>query len=109
LANLAAINGYYYDYRVTEFPEKKFSDAKQIGFIAQELEEVYPELVITDEQGYKRVDYAKITPILVEAIKELKVQNAALTSKAEKAEANYELLKTQVEKLNDATFGNAQK
>ena len=73
------------------------------------MEEVYPELVKTDEKGYKSVDYSKITPILVEAIKELKAQNAALTSKAEKAEANYESLKTQVEKLNNATFGHTQK
>lgn len=109
LANLAAINGYYYDFRVNEFPEKKFSDAKQIGFIAQELEEVYPELVNTDKNGYKSVDYSKITPVLVEAIKELKAQNEALTVKAEKAEANYESLKTQVEKLNNATFGHTQK
>lgn len=57
-----------------------------------------------------------MTLILVEAIKELKAQNEALTVKAtkaeasaEKAEANFELLKAQVEKLNDATFGNVQK
>ena len=44
-----------------------------IGVIAQELEEYYPELVITsdDEEGIKSVNYAQITAVLIEAIKEL--------------------------------------
>jgi hypothetical protein len=45
-----------------------------IGFIAQELEEIYPELVYTSEiNGIKSVSYSNITPILVEAVKELKI------------------------------------
>jgi hypothetical protein len=43
---------------------------KQIGFIAQEMEEIIPEIVSTDANGYKGIAYAKLTPILVEAIKE---------------------------------------
>jgi len=43
---------------------------KYIGFIAQELENEFPELVMTDEEGYKSVAYDKMTAILVEAIKE---------------------------------------
>ncbi|PCJ83107.1 MAG: hypothetical protein COA57_11985, partial [Flavobacteriales bacterium] len=31
---------------------------------------VYPELVSIDQEGFKSVNYAKITPILIEAIKE---------------------------------------
>ncbi|MCX6302288.1 MAG: tail fiber domain-containing protein, partial [Bacteroidia bacterium] len=45
-------------------------EGKYIGFIAQELEEVYPEFVVTGENGYKSVAYDKIGPVLVEAIKE---------------------------------------
>ncbi len=52
-----------------------------IGFIAQELEEIYPELVYTSEiNGIKSVSYSNITPILVEAVKELKI----ITSKQQK-------------------------
>ena len=46
----------------------------QIGFIAQDIEKVFPELETTDTNGYKLLDYAKLTPILVEAIKEQQVQ-----------------------------------
>ena len=57
----------------------------QVGVLAQELEQVLPELVNTGSDGYKAVNYAQLTPVLIEAIKEqqqqieaLKVQNAAL-------------------------------
>ncbi len=40
--------------------------------IAQEVESVLPEIVKTDDDGYKAVSYEKMTPVLVEAIKELK-------------------------------------
>ncbi len=69
LSVVKEINGYYYHWDKEAFPEKGFSDARQIGFLAQEIEKHYPELVITDEKGYKAVDYARLTPVLWEAIK----------------------------------------
>ena len=50
-------------------------DAKtQIGVIAQQVEPILPEVVLTaeDEMGTKSVDYAKMTAVLIEAVKELK-------------------------------------
>ena len=44
--------------------------AKQIGFIAQEVEKIYPEFVNTDQKGFKSVAYSKVTAVLVEAVKE---------------------------------------
>lgn len=46
------------------------SQMKDIGFIAQEVEKVLPEIVQTSEDGYKSVDYARINAVLVEAVKE---------------------------------------
>jgi hypothetical protein len=45
---------------------------KDIGVIAQEVEESFPELVDTRETGYKAVDYQKLTAVLIQAVKELK-------------------------------------
>ena len=42
----------------------------QIGFVAQEVETVVPELVKTDSEGYKSVAYANVTALLIEAVKE---------------------------------------
>jgi hypothetical protein len=39
------------------------------GFIAQEIELVYPELVKKNELGYKRVNYVELIPLLVSKIK----------------------------------------
>jgi hypothetical protein len=47
---------------------------KSIGVIAQEIEEVIPEVVITDTDGMKSVAYGNITGVLIEAIKELKAE-----------------------------------
>ncbi len=46
----------------------------QIGFIAQEIEEVLPSLVSTDENGYKSISYPNVVPVLVEAFKEQQSQ-----------------------------------
>ncbi|MCF0190818.1 MAG: tail fiber domain-containing protein [Marinilabiliaceae bacterium] len=51
--------------------ETKGTD-NHIGFIAQEMEEVYPELVSTDENGVKSVNYAAYTAVLQAQIDELK-------------------------------------
>jgi len=82
LCRLASLTGVYYDWDRQSFPERNFPAGRQIGLIAQEEEEVYPELVRTDAEGFKSLSYDKLTAVLVEAVKELKKQNEAL------AEAN---------------------
>jgi hypothetical protein len=54
-----------------------------IGVIAQDVEEVFPELVTVGPDGYRRVDYAGLIGPLVEAIKELDARLAALEAQAE--------------------------
>jgi hypothetical protein len=49
----------------------KFSYGKQVGLIAQEVEVVFPEAVSTDSEGGKSVDYIKLIPLLIDAVKSL--------------------------------------
>lgn len=49
----------------------KSDGTEDMGVIAQELELIMPELVKTDEDGYKSVNYTKLIPVLINAIKEL--------------------------------------
>ncbi len=49
----------------------------QLGLIGQEVEKVFPEVVATDPEGKKSIAYAQLTAALVEAVKELKVENEA--------------------------------
>jgi hypothetical protein len=47
---------------------------KQIGVLAQEIEQVIPEAVTIGATGYKSVSYDRIIPMLIEAVKELKTR-----------------------------------
>ena len=96
LSNVSKLNGVTYYYRTEEFSEQGFNKEKQIGVIAQEIEKIYPELVTTDANGYKAVDYSKLTPILVEAIKELNSQNEQLKSKLKSLESENGVLESKV-------------
>ncbi|MFQ3576648.1 MAG: tail fiber domain-containing protein, partial [Cytophagales bacterium] len=61
-----------YEWNIPEFPEWNFPKGRHYGFIAQEIEQILPNLVITDstKNKYKAVDYSKLTPILTKAIQE---------------------------------------
>ena len=49
-------------------------NVQEIGFIAQEVEEVLPELVTETNDGIKTVSYSRVTAVLVETIKEQQAQ-----------------------------------
>jgi hypothetical protein len=60
---------------------KKDTGIKEIGLIAEELNEIVPELVIKNEEGLPdSVSYARIVSYLIEAIKELKKEIEDLKS-----------------------------
>jgi len=75
----------------------KFTDqSRQIGFLAQELENVIPEIVSTDSKGFKSVDYSKLTVVLAEAIKEQQSQILQQSLLIKKMGEEIEVLKKKV-------------
>jgi len=93
----------YYHWEKEKFPEKNFSDKKQIGFIAQEVEKIFPELIHTDKKGYKSLSYSKLTPFLLQAIKELQLQNAKEIENLKKEyDQKIDKLIKRIEKLENA-------
>lgn len=78
LAKVLSISGNTYTWN-----EKSGKKGNDVGVIAQEIIEVLPEAVTTRDTGYLAVDYHKIVPLLVEAIKELsqKVENLEIKLK----------------------------
>ncbi|WP_291632219.1 tail fiber domain-containing protein [Clostridium sp.] len=67
LDKVKAINGYTFDRTDMKVP-------RQTGVIAQELLEVLPEAVVTDEKGMYSVAYGNVVGLLIEAIKEQQIQ-----------------------------------
>jgi hypothetical protein len=69
-----------------EWNEKshKQTGKKDIGVIAQEVEEILPEVVETRTNGYKAVDYQKLTALLIESVKELTKEVQDLKSQINK-------------------------
>jgi hypothetical protein len=74
LENILKLKGVTFLWKWDEFPKRNFDNKKHFGFIAQEVEKVFPDLVNKDHEGYLSVEYANITSLIVESIKEMWTQ-----------------------------------
>ena len=81
--------------------DQKISEKKQIGFIAQQLEKVFPELVETDKQGMKSVNYSHLVSPLVEAVKSLYAKITNVEAKQEVQARELASVKNENEKLKE--------
>jgi hypothetical protein len=86
LDKVKSLRGVYFNWNQKAFPTKEFSDKTELGFIAQEVEKVLPEVVMKDNtaEEYRSVKYDKVVALLVEAIKEQQKQIDSLTVKVNK-------------------------
>lgn len=102
------LNPVFYDWDQNNPKSQSFGPKHQVGFIAQEVEKVLPEVVNTGEDSYRSLEYGKIVSVVVAAVKELynKVlsteahdadQDRTIASKADKTEVNQ--LKTEINQL----------
>lgn len=69
LAKVRALRGVTYEWRRDEHPDRGFPAGRQVGFIAQEVEAVVPE-VVAEIDGVKTLAPQNLTALLVEAVKE---------------------------------------
>ncbi|OGS32544.1 MAG: hypothetical protein A2218_13210, partial [Elusimicrobia bacterium RIFOXYA2_FULL_53_38] len=81
LSKIMRLNPVDFDWRKDEFPGLNFAEGRQIGFIAQEVESVMPEVVTTNKEGYKGISYEQIVPVLTKAIQEQQKQIDELKAK----------------------------
>ena len=72
------MGGYEFDWNEELQKARKGHD---IGVIAQEVQSIVPEVVVERESGFLAVDYEKLVPVLIEAIKELSAKVKELESK----------------------------
>ena len=92
LEKLSKLNPVNYDWRIDEFPHKGFEDKKQWGFVAQEIEKVMPELVREDKNGYLKLNYTGVIPLLTKAMQEQQTE-------MEKQQKEIDQLKAQLQSI----------
>jgi hypothetical protein len=105
--------------------ERQRLSKREVGFVAQEVEQVFPDWVSSDEQGYKRINMERLSAVLVNAIKEQQAQiqaqekeiaelRAAQRQASEEWESRFTRLQKALARLADsagntfATHRNAQ-
>lgn len=80
LDRLLEIEGVAYNWRV--------DGRRDLGVIAQDVEETFPELVHTDTDGYKSVEYGNFIAPIIEGLRELKNENDTLKAQVEQLSKN---------------------
>ena len=80
LDKLCTLSGNTFDWTKEHLETKpeQYRQANDVGVIAQEVADVLPEAVMTRPDGTMAVDYTKIVPLLVEAVKELRAELAEI-------------------------------
>ncbi len=70
LKKIDLMRGVLFEYK----DQKKYAKGLKIGVIAQELQKVYPGMVIKGADGFLKVDYTQLSAVLVQAVKEQQAQ-----------------------------------
>ena len=86
LDKVAAINGYTFTRSDGD------SDERHAGVVAQEVQEVLPEVVSVDKEGHLSVAYGNMVALLIEALKEEKSKREALEGELEVARRDHRSL-----------------
>lgn len=105
-----------YDFKRTEYPDLDLPAGKQLGFFAENIETVFPELVkdatsakITDKKrnvvansvSFKAVNYTGLLPVVVEAIKEQQLQLDAKDKQIAEQQAKLNDLQNQINTIKE--------
>jgi len=121
LDNIMKLRPVTYEMKTEEYPFMNFDKGTQIGFIAQEMEPIFPSLVVSGAHPgenendpfieYKGINYIGLTPILVKAIQEqqimidsLKSENNNLKFEINDLKSKYESLQKRLEEIESKLY-----
>ena len=90
-----------------ESRNKLYND-RQIGFIAQDVEKIFPQLVQTDMNGYKGINYARFAPLITESIKEMNENVSSLSKNIATLRKENEDLKRMIQELRNDIHKNCR-
>ncbi len=99
LGNIMKLRGVSFNWDKTKNPNA--AEGLQFGFIAQEVEKIFPNLVSENINGYKAVNYTGIIPVLTEAIQDQQTEIEELKKENEELKSALEMLLKRVEALEN--------
>jgi hypothetical protein len=89
LDKVLALRGVSFTWRTEGYEDRRFPEGRHYGVIAQEAEDVLPEIVRGGPDGERSVAYTEIIPVLIESIKELRAENETLRQRIEDVEMTW--------------------
>ncbi|MFA6330366.1 MAG: tail fiber domain-containing protein [Candidatus Micrarchaeia archaeon] len=116
LEKVLALKPVNFLWKTAEYPNMGFTNGTQVGFIAQDVEKVIPEVITTDDKGYKGISYERVVPVIAGAVQEQQAEITRLRAEKdaeisglradnEAQQAQMDLQQSQVSALN---AGNEQ-
>ena len=84
-----------YDWKKEAYPQFNFDNKRQIGFLAQELQKIFPEAVTLGADGFYTIAYSELIPVVVQGIKEQQQQIESLKTAIEVLLKEIEAIKKQ--------------
>jgi len=100
VVKLNGIRGVSFNWQLDELPHRDNDNRTRYGFVAEEVEATFPELVQTRPGGWKHVAYDGFQAILVEAVKEQQAEINNLKERAETDRQEIQTLRTSVNRMS---------
>ena len=73
----------HFNHRIKDGHDERIQNKTNLGVIAQEVQQVIPEVVKERDDGYLAVKYDQLVPVLIEAVKDQQKQIDVLKKKLE--------------------------
>jgi hypothetical protein len=105
------LRGVCFQWRSSDFPHRHFDDSRHIGFIAQEMRSVLPQVIGKDAEDYYTIATGEIIPVLVEALKDMNLtlqQQKAMIQQKDRKLANMESRLTELDRTVSALTNQVQ-
>ncbi len=99
LAKITRLSGVTFDWRK---PSSVTEERKQIGLIAQEVRETFPEAVVESKDGFLKVNYPALVAPVIEAIKELHAKWTDQSTEIARLKQENEELKRRLDRIEES-------
>jgi endosialidase-like protein len=99
LDKLAQLEPVHFDWKASNPPELHLGSGRQYGFVAQQVEKIFPEMVTVGADGYRRVNYGQLPYLLLQGVRELKASNDGLRAEAKSLRQQNEQAQAEIAKL----------